>query len=387
MNRRPVDSADDNNLLVITAGVIMMVALVWLLGHEHISWLVMHVRLWQARLLVFDEVGQRQIFTWIAQTHPRDATLKQLWQSGEIVGYHLRWVSLVVIVALFGWMYARHPGRQKAFNRKFDIRSLARYQLPLFPQLAPVIDLDLINTPLDHPIYGMRRLPWKYGREHGIIVRAVDVPLDYPPSEVSPLDGRSVLLRPRAREVFARQLGRPWAGIADPSLPRYERDLAVAFAVQLGGDSKKANQIAQTIINELALAAAAGLKARDESLITSKTAAEQVEQAFASAAVVKVLKRHGWRRTVLMGLLQAARANGVLPAASFVWLKQVDRVTWYSLSDLGMQTSCIESAGVRAQFQYEVALKAPVMEPMVESAVDALMMYCDEVLDDEEDED
>jgi len=138
MSRRPrPEAADDAAPIWIVAGVIGLTVILWLVGHEKIAWAVMHVRLWEAKLLAFDEEARRKIFTWIAITHPRDATLKQLWQSGAVVGYYLRWLVLAVIVGVFAWMYTTHPGRQRRFNRKFDIRSLARYQLPLFPQLAP----------------------------------------------------------------------------------------------------------------------------------------------------------------------------------------------------------------------------------------------------------
>ncbi|MDQ1090613.1 hypothetical protein QE400_000026 [Xanthomonas sacchari] len=100
-----------------------------------------------------------------------------------------------------------------------------------------------------------------------------------------------------------------------------------------------------------------------------------------SKVVLRVIRAHGYKRTVLMAMLEAGRKGGVLPAAWFRWLKPVDRVTWYCLCDLGMQPSCVESAGARAQYLTERATGAPVLTPMVDSAINGLREYLNEVID------
>jgi len=60
----------------------------------------MKVPSFEAYLLVFDSEAQEAIREWIATTHPKDATLKELWQSGLVAGRSLRFVVGIVITGL-----------------------------------------------------------------------------------------------------------------------------------------------------------------------------------------------------------------------------------------------------------------------------------------------
>lgn len=383
MNRSP-PSQHDNGPLMVLAGVVVLVALLWLVGHEQIAWVVMNIRLFEARLLAFDPEGQRIVYEWIATRHPHDVGFMELYQSGEVTGYYLRWIALAILVPLFVWLFLRHPGRSIAYCQVHQIMTLARAQAHVYPMLRPILDMGLLDIPIDHPIHGMRALPRTYARRYRMLVVHSQIPVDHPREDLDVIDSRQVLVLSRCREVFSKQLGQEWAGIG--TLPSYERALLVAFAVQASGTIDKANDKALRIIGELADGAARALEKHDVALIRSATADALESDALAAADVQKILSRHGWRRTVLMGMLEQARQGGVLPAAWFRWLKPVDRVTWYALCDLGMHPSSVESAGVRAQFQIEKAAKGPVLTPMVESALNGLRDYLNDVIEETPDD-
>lgn len=383
MSRGGVPEHDNGPLMIIVA-LLAMIGLFWFIAHEQIAWVVMNVRLLEARLLAFDEVGQRTVYQWIATRHPRDVGIGELYRSGAVTGYYLRWLALAILLPLFAWLFLRHPGRSIGFQQVHQILTLARAQSHLYPMIQPVLEMDLLNVPIDHPIHGMRMLPRVYARRYGMLKTHADIPTDHRRDDLDVLDARQVLVLSRCRDVFAKQLGKEWTGIGDMST--YERALLVAFAVQANETIEKPNPKTLKIIEELAISAAAAFRKGDVALIQSATADALEAQAFAAASVETILRRHGWRRTMLMGMLEQARTGGVLPPAWFRWLKAVDRVTWYALCDLGLHPSSVESAGVRAQFQVEKAAKGPVLTPMVDTCIDGLRDYLNEVIEENEDE-
>ena len=377
-------SQHDSGPVMVIVAVIAGFALLWFVAHEHIAWRVMNVRLLEARLLAFDQQGQQTVFKWIAARHPRDVGLMELYRSGEVTGYYLRWIVLAILLPMFAWMFLRHPGRAIGFKQVYQILALARQQSDLYPMIKPILDLDLLNVSLDHPIHGMRALPRPYARRYGMLRKHSEIPAEHARDDLDVIDAKQVLVLSRCRDVFTKQLGKEWAGISE--LPHYERSLLVAFAVQANDTISKSNDKTLKIIEELANGAAEAFKKSDSELIRSATADALEEAALSGAAVEKILRRHGWRRTMLMGMLEEARTGGVLPPGWFRWLKVVDRVTWYALNDLGMTPSRVESAGLRAQFQIEKAAKGPMLTPMVDTCIDGLRDYLNDVIEENGDE-
>ncbi|KLB48419.1 hypothetical protein XEUV329_21540, partial [Xanthomonas euvesicatoria] len=98
-----------------------------------------------------------------------------------------------------------------------------------------------------------------YARRYKMLREMKDIAPDHDRSDLDVIDSKQVLVLSRCREVFAKQIGKEWAGIE--SLRGYERDLLVAFAVQADGTIEDANKNTLQIIQELAIAASAAFKA------------------------------------------------------------------------------------------------------------------------------
>jgi intracellular multiplication protein IcmP len=316
----------------------------WLIGHEKISGVIMKIRSFEAYLLVFDPEGRDAIRQWIGTIHPKDATLGALWNSGMVAGRTLRWGVLTILTGMFGYLIYKSPDRTSKYARKYTMQTLARQEAQEFPAIQPVLDAGLIDVPLDDPINGMRHRPRDYGRLHGFIVPIAGLGEKDDPAQIEILDSRSALRLDRAREVFAKQLGKVWQGVGE--LRGYERAIFAACAAQLNND----NKMAQQIIDDLARAYLRARREKKVSMINSLRAQKALHQYGNTTAVKRLVSRNAYKRTVLMTMLTGARESGVLPAAWFRWLKTVDRVTWYALNDLGMEVASAEAAGVRAHW-------------------------------------
>ncbi|TAL63716.1 MAG: IcmP-like type IV secretion system protein [Burkholderiaceae bacterium] len=224
----------------------------------------------------------------------------------------------------------------------------------------------------------MRQRPRDYAYRLQFLVRTSSLK-DFP-ADGEAINSREVLLVDRARAVFCKQLGRPWHGV--DALQPHERALFAAFAAQANYD----NASAQELIDDLPLRYLKAVKKKDASLITSPLVAPLLAKYADTEVVKKTLSRHTYVRTVLMSLLIAARKNGIFPPSWFRWLKTVDRITWYSLNDLGTENASVESAGVRSHWNAERLTRAPMDQPEVEAAIDGLRSYLQEILDEDPDD-
>lgn len=79
-------------------------------------------------------------------------------------------------------------------------------------------------------------------------------------------------------------------------------------------------------------------------------------------------------------MLEAARTDGVLATAEFIWLKAVDRRLWYMLNSVGRKTAFPEVAGPFAHWKIEKRLRRPLKVPMVDTAVDAMEEAISEII-------
>lgn len=379
MNPSPNNNTD-NELLWVLGGVFLLVVGAWFVGHEKISAFIMKVRVFESYLLVFDVEAREAIHEWITTTHPKDATLKELWQSGLVAGRSLRFFVGILITGLFGYLVYRSPDRSGRYTKVYDTTSLAEQESEENKVIKPVLGLHLEDISIDDPLNGMRARPRDYGRKHGFIVRISSLGEKANSANVEILDHKDALLLDRARAIFGKQLGHMWQGVN--ALRDHERCLFAAFAAQINNDT----ELAQQIIDDLAMAYLRARKAKDIKQINSLHANKALQQYGNSKEVQKIVSRHGYVRTALISMLEKARNNGVLPPNWFRWLKTVDRVTWYALNDLGLDVASVEAAGIRAHWLAESMGKAPIVNPMIENAVIGLKTYLGEIADEEVDD-
>ncbi|MGX9960597.1 secretion/conjugation apparatus DotM-related subunit [Xanthomonas euvesicatoria] len=356
---------------------VLLLVFIWWRFHTQISGLAMWLRYYEGHLLIFDPEGRSMLAAWLGKTSAEEATLGELYRSGQVVGYTLRWPALVIVTTIFALLIWKSPARTSRYAKTYDMKGLAQAEAALYPTIKPVLDLDLVNVPLNDPINGMRQDARAYSKRHGLILppwtdhKAV-------PDSARVLDDGRFFLAGKAEVAFAKQLGKPWQGISE--LAVHERSLLAAFLAQMNHDPATALKI----FNGLAEQWQAAYEKRDPSLLTVPLVETVLKAHGEGEALRKLVTQHHYVRCVLMRVLESGRANGTLPPNWFRWLKMADRVTWYCLNDLGIDTASVEAAGVRAHYQAERLAKVSIETPMIGPAIEGTIEYLNTYLADEE---
>jgi hypothetical protein len=196
-----------------------------------------------------------------------------------------------------------------------------------------------------------------------------------------------------ARHALVQQLRMPWEAVAEDleKLPLHVRFLFAAFALKAANngewfeDSKtptaRDDTRAQT---QLFL-----FEAAEEIYENGKlgpTTQDWCARIFAKSSIrerlMTVCRNHAYVETALLAAyVHAKQRNGVFASSEFAWLRGVDRVLWYALNGNGGRTFFCECAGIHAHYMGEVANKAPIAHPFVDTAVEAISKVADEQIE------
>jgi len=353
------------------------------------------------------------VFEWLANTDTQDAKFSDIVGSGELMSTVLKWPFLIV-TGLIGYRLGRKKYALKIrYAQRHTKATLAPQEGALWPIIKPVLGKHLENVPLTDPIEGMRQLPREWCYKNNLLLPYSDALLeDASVGEKHIIHDEEILLVDKAKAVLEKTLGRRWDGF--DALLRHEKSLFVGFCSQIADlktGPKNDISVSLMIFNELADQFCIAEKERNIQNIYSETAERiaylftdfgstgDIEKDFAKADSMKsafekediqsldmdklktvlrlVTASHAYVRTVLMTLILLARKNGKLPPSWFRWLKTTDRITWYSLNDLGLaeedMPSSIDAAGIRSHWLWERRSRTALIDPHVEQAIPGLI--------------
>lgn len=298
-----------------------------------------------------------------AKANPANISYADLLGLGAVVGEWLRIPLMLLMFLLAIVVYFSNTTR--VFKRNYNMHDLAKLEKGNWPQLTPIIGLDLIKTDIDTGPWAMAMTPMQFCKRNQLL------------EEVKPQrrEGMArkdwdrldvVLKRGDANRVFALQLGTLWKGTN--ALPPYARALFAVFAARLNADTKEATAVLQRLNNsstgELDMTGVDALLKKHEN----------------STLVQKIVQSHAYVLTVMASMLEGAREDGVQASADFLWLKARDRRLWYTLNTVGRQTPFIEVAGIFAHWIAEKEAGRKLLVPMVEEATHALGLALKEVV-------
>lgn len=261
------------------------------------------------------------------------------------IGEWTRYPVIMILVSIAVFVYSRSAGQ---FTHSYSMKTLRVVGQEVWPQITPVIALDLIKEDIDKGPWAMSQPPLAFCHQHDLLM-------------VKSVGGKKVFVlkqKPSYR-LFALQLGPMWKGL--DYLPIHLKAIALICLARATGQ----RPLGKKFLFQIAASAASGN--------LDFTGVSDELRKFNDHRIVKWLARyHAYVTTVMATLLEIARTDGVLASSEFLWLKPVDRRMWFMLNNVGRRAAFVEVAGAYSHWKAEKKVGRALKTPMVKGAVDAL---------------
>lgn len=281
---------------------------------------------------------------------------------GASVGEYTRYPFVILLIIL--GVVVLFTNTTRVFKNIYSMKSLSELESVNWPQINPVLGLDLLKEKIDVGPWAMAMSPMQFCKRYKLLqeVRPQRVEgmrrADWDRVDV-------VLKRGEINRVFIMQLGPLWQGV--DKLPPYARALFAAFAARINADADGSKLLLQ-------------LAATCRTKMNFKGVDELLKKHYNSKVVQKAVNNHAYMLTVMATMLERARDDGVQASSDFLWLKPMDRRLWYTLNTVGRQTPFIEVAGIFAHWVAEKEAGKKLVVPMIEEATNAVELALKEVV-------
>lgn len=358
----------DNSLaaLWITAGLFVFGWIIWIYAQAQIVAFVLKIKWFEASFMSLFFGSAATLADNIRDIPPANyshVTVTNLLNITDLVGEYYKYPVAVLLAVLAIVIYFSQPTAR--FRRTYSMKVLATEEKKNWPQISPVVGLDLIKEDLTKGPWAMTVTPLEFAKRYNLVMQERIIPSD------AMLSNRYQIIlslkRGEAERIFAIQTGRLW--VNPDQLNIQTQALFAIFAARIDG----AKEVSETMLAQIARSAAAGK-------LDFSGVKELLKKHRDNKKVLKIRQTHAYILTVMASMLKLAREDGVLATADFLWLKPIDRPLWYMLNSVGRQTACVEVAGPFAHWLAELELGHKIYVPMVKSAVDALEGALKEVL-------
>ena len=369
---------DDKNsmaILWIIAGVFLLGAVIWWSFAPQLKYFFIKLRMvqlffayWTFKFLPFKELFYEieSAFELAKNITPNSISLNAAEYLSILVGEIYRWPIMIGLILFAYLMYGRNI--KMRYKKRYDMSKLADQEKGEWPQINPVIGVDLVEADLDKGPWAMGITPVMFCRKYQLLDISIAPPsvdtINKGPKFVAALN------KAKADHLFAKQIGRLWRG--PEKLPLHRRALFAAFIARGMRDTKSAQGL-MLQINRSATC--------DHSKPLDFTGVDELwKKHYNAKDVQKVVKSHAYEFTLFTGLFLFSRQDGVFATSDFLWLKPRDRFFWYVLNSVGRQTPHCEVAGVHAHFLAEKSLGRSLSVPMINEATKALQIALDELI-------
>lgn len=338
--------------LWVAIGIFIALLVIWQFGHTYISYLIIKIKLFEAQWVSLFTNNLKAQIHWLKTVDPASLTATDLGNIAETVGWYIRYPAIVILCTLAALLFLGN--NVSSYRRLYSMQTLLDEEKYNWPQIAPVVALNLVKEDIDKGAWSMAMTATQFAKRYNLLAREQE------PASADTLNykrkWRYTVLKDEAARIFALQLGNYW--VSADALDIHTKALFAILAAKANHDRKAV----MVMLNQIAA-----------STLNGKLEFNGVQELLNKYKDTKIVKqtvaKHAYVYTVMASLLQIARQDGVLATAEFLWLKPVDRKLWYMLNSVGRQTAFIEAAGPFAHWLAERAIGHKLMMPMVEPAV------------------
>lgn len=298
-----------------------------------------------------------QIVFWkeqINSAYYKEVRFSDLCNLSEFVGRYISYLtgSITALMAV----YVAFFFDSGSFKNQYSMKSLREAEIKLWPQMTPIMHLDLRKEDLEKGVWAMGKRPLDFCIAHGLVEKP----------EADELVWR--FNKSKSQAVFAMQMGPLFR--SPLALPMYMQSLFVIFTACAIGE----RDVADKLIDQISRSSKKGGK------INFTGVTKTLEKYMGLRLVSWLASRHAYVYTYISGLLELARSDGVLASSEFLWLKALDRRLWFMLNGVGRQTAIIEVAAPFAHFKAEKRFKCALRVPMIQEAIKATDLAIKEIL-------
>jgi intracellular multiplication protein IcmP len=360
---------DSSSMLWGVSALFAALGGIWYFFSKNLITIYLSFKLYEVQLLNsisghrFEGLQSLESLLAYALAHPGIVTIHDLYGMGSSVGAWLRIPIVIIMIVLAFVVY--YANSTRVFKRIYNMNTLAKLERNNWPQINPVLDLDLLKVDIDVGPWAMAMTPMQFCKRYQLL------------QEIRPerREGMSrkdwdkvevVLKRGEANRLFALQLGQLWRGT--DRLPMHIKALFAVFAARINSDTKEAARMLTQ------------MSATSTGKIDFSGVDQLLKKHEKSKLVQKITGSHAYMYTVMAAMLEGARDDGVQASADFLWLKPMDRRLWYTLNTVGRQTPFVEVAGIFAHWIAEKEAGRRLVMPLVEEATKALELALQEVV-------
>ncbi len=361
--QQPGQSESSAGILWVFVGIFAVLWVVWVTFKAAIVGFYFKIKLWEIAFISYFTSGLDSVQYVIANTPPDKYDFPLVVTVGNAVGNYLRIPCIIILCILAVAVYLTNTVR--TFKRIYNMKDLATTEQKNWPQISPVLNLDLVKTNIDQGPWAMSLTPMAFCKKNGLLEeRKVQMQEGMSRKDLNKIE--VTLRRGKTNKLFATQLGALWPGTAN-RLPPHIKALFAIFAARLNGDGSAMNFLQQ-------------LSASSTSKLNFKGIDELCKKHESTKLVQQITQSHAYILTVMASMLVGARTDGVQASADFLWLKPLDRRLWYVLNTVGRQTPFVEVAGVFAHWVAEREMGKPLLVPMIDEATNALEKALSEII-------
>ena len=348
-------------LLWAVFAIMIIIFIVWFFLKEQLIWLFLKIRLYELMLVALF-VNQDKVnngIVWLNGALPGDLLHNPaLFGSiSEMMGQYFMYPSVFLILVMAIFVFKNHKFMR--YVRAHNMETLMAQEQKNWPQISPVVNLDLMAMDVNKGPWAMAMNPLQFCKAY----KLVDVEMVGDLKASWRADGKvqATVVEDKANRVFSQQLGALWEG--QDKLPPHIKALFAVFVAR----AEHEPEVARNYLKKLAISAAKGQ-------IDYSETEELLKKYYPKSKPTHLIeKRHAYVATVMTSMLEVARTDGVLASADFLWLKPVDRRMWQTLNNVGRSVTPCEVAGIYAHWLVEKQLLRPIAVPMVEQATKALV--------------
>ncbi|MGX1201220.1 secretion/conjugation apparatus DotM-related subunit [Marinobacter sp. MBR-105] len=301
------------------------------------------------------------------------------------------------------------------FVRRFNLDMLVKLNAKHYAAVASVAHENLLAMPLHEGPWAMPRSPIDWALEHELIYaekkstggatlkkllglsategkntkRAYIKGWNEKKMTWSVPERRKVLPEPRLCRLdiqktdaaLVKQLGDRWSGHDDLTI--FEQCVLAILLVAICKGLPDARKLALRLANSFRRC---DKKGRHKPMIDGKGIAAINARYIRNPKVKEIIKRHAFKTTVFMALLEATWDRGVFISAEFLWLRPVHPILFNSLNQMGGDRPFTQGTAAWAHYMVEKECGYAVNVPCIEGGTESIrsMLFDEEWIGSDE---